>query len=593
LRRLIGEPAPGTRRAAGDGRDRAADQKAASALIGAVTGGHAGLRDHLRSLTAVLEGRDAAAAGAVVERIMPLIPSEPPWVKHTFAATLLWHWHRLELPPRPLIAALRRDRRSIEWQRETQRLLALMFERAGAWDEALLAWDGYLAAATRAGTLPSTGRVPARILLHMAELFPTDSEEVLDVLGVDSEEEIEQLVRDGELPECFARGRLLTRAIAADPEPRVFRALVAHWEARDRAQAEAHAEAWRRAHPEDLEPLLHLVRAAEARGAHRRAIEMLGRAEAIDPMHPELRQSRLRLLLTSAEGRIREGRNAQALADLDELDKAVVATSGETWVYLGALRWLATRRAGDGPGAERLLEELASRLVNRTMLGLIVSSVAESFGLEPPETLDAASPAESAQALARAGDLFRALGRPLAVPAGLLARVERGLGEASPADLHSLCGAGLHIGRPALTYAAAGEGLTGDGPLLHRFLLARGRALALAGARRDRDRAVACFRAARELAGRSRDLDAAREASSALGALGPGVLAASSSPLGDLDGADRPTSREIAAILATERARREPPAFKALTEGRKRRRGARRAQRDLFDDLLPFMERGH
>ena len=162
-----------------------------------------------------------------------------------------------------------------------------------------------MAAATRAGALPSTGRVPARILLHMAELFPADPEEVLDALGVDSEEEIDELIHDGELADFFARGRLLARALEADSDPRVFRALVAHWEARDHRQAEAHAEAWRRAYPADLEPLLRLVRATEARGAHQRALELLDRAEAIDPMHPELRQSRVRLLLTSAERRIR------------------------------------------------------------------------------------------------------------------------------------------------------------------------------------------------------------------------------------------------------------------------------------------------
>ena len=131
LRRLIGEPAAGAGRPGGGGHDRAGDQKSVSALISAVIGGHAALRDHLRQLIAALARRDATGAAAVVERIMPLLPPEPLWTRQTFTATLLWHWHRLNLPPRPLIAALRRDRRNLEWERETQRLLALMFERAG------------------------------------------------------------------------------------------------------------------------------------------------------------------------------------------------------------------------------------------------------------------------------------------------------------------------------------------------------------------------------------------------------------------------------------------------------------------------------
>ena len=141
-----------------------------------------------------------------------------------------------------------------------------------------------------------------------------------------------------------------------------FRALVAHWEGRDPRQAEAHAEAWRHAHPRDLEPLLHLVRAAERRGAHRRALELLDEAEAIDRVHPEVRQSRFRLLLASAERRIREGRFAAALTDLDRLEKEAGAASGDTWLYLGAVRAVATRRNGDGPAAVRLHEEMASRL---------------------------------------------------------------------------------------------------------------------------------------------------------------------------------------------------------------------------------------
>src|SRR5262249_54789066 len=162
--------------------------------------------------------------------------------------------------------------------------------------------------------------------------------------------------------------------------------------------------------------------------------------------HPEVRQSRFRLLLASAERRIREGRFALALADLDRLEKEPAAAIGDAFAYVGAVRSVATRRNGDGPAALRLNEELASRLGNRTMLALILSSMAESFGLEPPELPDPASPVEAVQALARASDLFGALGRPLAVPPEVFTRVERDLGGASPTDLLSLCAGGLAMG---------------------------------------------------------------------------------------------------------------------------------------------------
>ena len=578
LHHLVGAPAPL------DGRS-----PAVGALVKAVSGGRSVLRSDLAQVIRALEARDAPRAVAAVERVLRLCESAS--VKRVFAATILREWLRLNLSPRPLMAALQRDRRDLEWRRDTERLIALTLEGAGAWDQALLFWDGYLTGANRAGTMPATARETSRVLLHMAELFPADPEEALDAFGLDSEEERDALIREGALPECVDRGRLLARARQADPDPRVFRALVAHWEARDPGRAETEAAGWRQAHPRDLEPLLYLVRAAERRGAHRKAIELLDEADAIDRVYPEVRQSRVRLLLAGAERRIKEGRFAPALADLDRLEKEPVTTAGDTFAYLGAVRSVAMRRNGDGVGAARLHEELAARLGNPTMLWLILSSVGESFGLEPPDAPAAAPPTETVQALARSCDLFRALDRPLVAPPDLLARVERDLDGAAAADLHSLCVGGLTMGRPALTYAASGQGLAADGPLLHRFLLARGRALVAAASRRDRDRAWPCLSAARELAGRARDMDAVREASSALDALAPSAELPPWVPRAPVAAAEPPTPEEIARCVRTERARRQVPAFSADKPARKRRRAPKQKQRDLFDDLFAFLEK--
>ncbi len=174
-------------------------------------------------------------------------------------------------------------------------------------------------------------------------------------------------------------------------------------------------------------------------------------------------------------------------------------------------------------------------------------------------------------------------------PPDLLARVEHDLDGTSAADLHSLCLGGLAMGRPALTYAASGQGLAVGGPLLHRFLLARGHALAAAASRRDRDRAWPCLRAAREVAGRARDMDAVREASSALDALALSPEPAPWVPRRLAADAGATTPEEIARCLRAERAHREVPVFAADKAPRgKRRRAPRRKQRDLFDDFLAF-----
>ena len=156
---------------------------------------------------------------------------------------------------------------------------------------------------------------------------------------------------------------------------------------------------------------------------------------------------------------------------------------------------------------------------NPVLCNLILGTVAGSLGLKPPPPSGPPAQPQAIDGLARACDLFRALDRPLTIPAALLAQVEKELGNTSVAQLHSLCAGGLRMGRPALTYAASGQGLAHDGPLVSRFLLARGQALQVATTERERNRARQCLRAARELAGRSRDLEVMREASAALDTL--------------------------------------------------------------------------
>ena len=126
----------------------------------------------------------------------------------------------------------------------------------------------------------------------------------------------------------------------------MFRALVAHYEQWEPKRTEGEAEAWRRAHPQDVEPLLFLVRAAERRGALRKALDFLAEAEALNRVHPEVRQSRFRLLLASAERRIKEGKGLLALADLERLAQEPRASEGDLPAYLLALRWAATTRVG-------------------------------------------------------------------------------------------------------------------------------------------------------------------------------------------------------------------------------------------------------
>src|SRR5262245_3196758 len=274
---------------------------AVTTLLEHVSGHRTVARTQLSQLSQALAAHDGRKALEAVRALLPVFRAAPTALRRTFLVSILHHWHRQGLPPDHLLRLLP----SGKHDPDMLRLLALTLER-GEWDTALTMWDGYLTAATATGLLPTTGPERARVLLHMANLFPADPEAVLDTLEVDSEQQLRRRIRTGQFPACFDRAALLERARVADPVPQVERALVAHYDQwGDPKRAEAEAEAWRRAHPQDLEPLLYLIRAAERRGAIRKALALLADAEALDRVHPEVRQSRFRLLLAGAERRIR------------------------------------------------------------------------------------------------------------------------------------------------------------------------------------------------------------------------------------------------------------------------------------------------
>jgi tetratricopeptide (TPR) repeat protein len=577
LQRLIGAP--------GRTEDRSG---AVATLLDKVSGGRALLEGHLTRLTQALSVRDVRTALAEVQAVLSRLESSPIALRRTFVATILHHWHRQNLPPQALLRVLPRSKKDPD----ILRLMALTIERTD-WSDALVLWDEYVTAAVEAGILPTTGPEISRVLLHMATLFPGDPEDVWDAFDVESEEALQRRIRTGQLPACFDRGALLERARRADPDPQVFRALVAHYDQRQPKRAEAEAEAWRRAHPQDLEPLLYLIRAAEGRGAVRKALALLAEAESINQVHPEVRQSRFRLLLAGAERRIKEGRLTLAQTDLDRLEQEPRAGEGDHRAYLLALRWAVARQAADAPTVAQLEQTLRTSVGNPALHDLILGTVEGSLGIEAPKPVGRPSQAEAIEGLARGCNLFRALNRPLIVPPALLAQAEKGLKSASVTQLHALCMGGLWIGNPALTYAASSHGLAQDGSLMHRFLLARGQALKAAIGFEAQERAQQCLRAARELAGRARDMDAVREASAALQTLPVGIgfnpwmwdsSALSESPA---------TQEEIQHTIAAERRHRALPRFARGKEPRRRRKvksSRRQSMRGLFEDLFTRLE---
>jgi tetratricopeptide (TPR) repeat protein len=579
IRRLIGEQGPL--------EDRSF---AVKTLLDKVGGNRGQIQSYLSQLAQTLAAYDERKALSTVQALVSLFQSVPTALWRTFLATILRHWHRHGLQPHGLLRALPGSKKDPD----ILRLIALTLERAG-WDTALEWWDGYLTTATASGVLPKSGPEIARVLLHMAALFPANPEEVLDVLGVEDEKALRTLIRTGELPSCFDRRALLERARTADPDPQVFRALVEHYtQWGDAKRTEAEAEAWRHAHPQDLDPLLYLIRVAERRNAYRKALDLLAVAEALNHVHPDVRQSRFRLLLASAERRLKEGKFALALEDLERLAQEPRADEGDHKAYLFALCWAAAHKTGDTAGVARLEQTLITTLENPVLRDLILQAVAGSLKLNYLSRSEPSSPGQAIDGLVRACELFRTLDRPFVVPSALLTQVEKNLEGASPAQLHSLGAGGLRMGWPTLTYAASGQGLAQGGPLVYRFLLARGQVLCTCGRPHEQERARQCLRAARELASRARDREAVREASTALDAL-PDWEAFDALMSGELAPPDETplTQEEIAHVIDCERGMRKVPHFlltRAPRKPRKPKSPRRRLPRGLLDELFSFLE---
>lgn len=571
LRRLLGE-APPT-------EDRS---PAGTSLLHKVSGGRTALQAQLPRLTRALAASNGKVVVAAIQETMALLSTLPTALRQLWLATILHHGVRRGTDTLLLAQTLLHGTRDPD----APRLMALTLEQVGVWDGALALWDSYLSMMLRTNVWPAACPETSRVLLHMAGLFPADFREAMDLFGAASEKDLRSLIADKILPPYLDRAALLERARTADPDPRVFRALVAHYQQTDRKRADAAAAAWRQAHPRDLEPLLSLIRAAEGRGALRKALGLLADAEAIDGVHPEVRQSRFRLLLASAERRLGEDKFALAEADLDRLEREPRAAEGDHPAYLLALRWIAARWRGDAGAATAVEQRLGERLGNPVAGDLILGGVARIFGTQPPRASGPAAQPQAIDGLARSCTLFRSLDRPLEVSRELVTQVERDLRGATIAQLHALAVGGLSIGAPSLSYAASGRGLADDGPLLHRFLLTRGRVLGTFMAQRDRERARQCLRAARELAARARDMEAIREASAALQppfGFNPWMVQAPSRD------DTPPTPEEIQRILAAERAWDARPA-KTDAPARRPRPPRPPGRKNIIQSLLPFLE---
>ena len=382
--------------------------------------------------------------------------------------------------------------------------------------EACDRWDKFRREAVREGWFRASGVEMATVYLHMADLLGKVEREQL--------KEFQRTVRSVRAAAddfCYFLfpEKLYARACVIDPHRDVFARWMSWAASESLSHAEDVAREWNRICPEDMEPVLHLMRQAEKRNAFPTALLYLEKAERIDAVHSEVRAARLRLLAAGALSHLEKKKPQLAAEKLAAMASLPQSQQGDRPAFLAALRYLIRKASGDEPGASE------ARLQTERLLGSSIAAAFLTFGmatiakrgdyvfLPPPKALSGrerkAIPVSLARVLAVAKDLGIT---KFQLPVTYFAETEKQFpaasGSLSVEQILSLGDLGVATGHQKLAWAASVEGLKRGGPSEARFLLLRARAMPSV----DGGRYVVLAAAAIELARSQRDMDVVDQA---------------------------------------------------------------------------------
>jgi len=209
------------------------------------------------------------------------------------------------------------------------RLIALASERLHNEPAAAVAWSRFLSHSVCEGAFAQDGPEASAVRLHMIGLVAAEEPEEMARAGG----ALARMVGDEPGVPLDPAGleveALFSQVAAADPRPQVFERWLEWARSRggDRA-AEEVLEAWLRASPGDSRPLLLLAESAERRGALKKALTLLARAEAVERLNPNLTRARFRLTVATAIKHIQNRKFPAAANDLKVLEGLPEARSG-------------------------------------------------------------------------------------------------------------------------------------------------------------------------------------------------------------------------------------------------------------------------
>jgi hypothetical protein len=360
---------------------------------------------------------------------------------------------------------------------------------------------------------------------------------------------------------------LFARSCAIDPHRETFERWL-EWARQepDWKAAERVAESWRRALPQDSQPLLYLMESAEQRGALNKAYGFLEQAEKLDALNPAVRRAALRLLVAQVVRQLRQHKPRRAEEKLVELEALPQARETDRPAFLAALRWTGCVIVGETEAASRYFTQVSRLLGGPAAAVLICRSAGHACELEPdevncylPQEVSHDRTDSFAAAVARACALADDMNVAFTIPSDFQRQIFKELSDdhcsLEAPQLRTLAEAALRHGLGELAYAASAAGLAKGGATEARFLLLRARALPSWEFGRRRD----CLAVTVELARRQRDMalvDEAVDLQRSHGGLGMGFH----DPLDTRDEhAFSRTTEQVNAVLKREKQARTFP----------------------------------
>ena len=387
-------------------------------------------------------------------------------------------------------------------------------EEPESWGVANTLWDNALKHGVKEGLFKANGPEAAEIYVHMAGVIGKTPRRTLATIqrnAMRGEGGVEYMY-------FLFPEKLYGRAAAIDPRAEVFAPWLEWAKKEPGFTAENVAEAWRKASPDDFEPLLYLIEAKATRKAYNDALKYLSQAERIDGVHPAVRMQRARLLTGNFLNRLKRKNPRLAEETLDELAGVPATREGDRPAFLAALAWLGARVRLDSAAVNSMRKQVEDLLGGRVAAGILLCAISRAAKLvgdadiEPVERLTQAERASIPAGLARIFALCRYFGLddarpPIAYVREAVKQLPEIADSLDLAQIQSLAELGPR-GEFELRYAAAGAGMHRGGGREAAFLIMRAQSLP----DWQEQRKMVCAAAAAELARERHDRETLHKA---------------------------------------------------------------------------------